>query len=85
MEDIIRVELPLKSPSAILSNYKTIGELKENFPNIKFVKYIYVDPLDKKLKGANPPNELPLVEDAYITVAGSYDDVIEFMKKATNE
>lgn len=85
MEDIIRVELPLKSPSTLLSNYKTIGEVRNRFPNIKFVKYIYVDPLDKKMKGANPPDDLPLVEGAYITIVGSYDDVIEFMKKATNQ
>ncbi len=83
MTEIIRVELPLRSPSELLDNFKTIGDLKNAFPDLNFVKYIYIDPTDKKMKGANPPDSLPLVADAYITVTGDVDDVIKFTEKAT--
>jgi len=84
MESGIRVEIPLKAPSILFDRYKTIGELKEPYPNLSFVKYIYLDPIDNKLKGANPPNELPLVENAYLTIVGTFGDVIKFVKDATS-
>lgn len=85
MDDTIRVELPLRSPSKVLKEYKTIGELKKAFPKLVLHKYIYLDPNDNKLKGANPSDSLPVVENAYITFVGSYEDVIEFTKAASME
>lgn len=85
MPDTIRVELPLRAPSKILNSFKTIGDLNKEYSPLLFVKYIYVDPQDRKMKGANPHNELPLVENAYITVVGSYEDVIKFTTDATKE
>ena len=83
MDESIRVELPLGKKAKLFSTCKSIGDLKKMFPKIQVLKYIYVDPVDNKLKGANPPDELPLVEGAYISIIGSYDDVIEFMQEAT--
>ena len=54
MDDMMRVELPLRAPSKILSSCKTIGELTSAYPKIRIHKYIYLDPKDNKLKGANP-------------------------------
>ena len=86
MLNTIRVELPLRAPSKILNSFKTIGDLNKEYANrLHFVKYIYVDPKDGKMKGANPPNELPLVENAYITIVGSYEEVIKFTTEATKE
>lgn len=85
MQDSIRVEMPLRSPSRILTKFKTIGEVRKAYPNIKIHKYIYVDPSDNKLKAANPSDDLPIVENSYITFVGTYDDVIQFSKDATPE
>jgi len=85
MDDSIRVEMPLRVPSKILSSYKNIGELKAAYPNLRIHKYIYLDPTDNKLKGTNPPDDLPLVEDAYITFVGPYKDVIKFSEDAVRE
>jgi len=79
----IRVELPLTSNSKIVSKFNTIGDLKKAYPQIEFIKYIYVDPKDNVMKGANPPNNLPVVPNAYITIIGDTDDVIQFVKDAT--
>lgn len=78
MENSTRVEMPILSSSRLLSTHKTIGDLKRTYPNLLFVKYIYKDPEDGKLKGANPIDKLPLVADSYITVAGMFDDIINF-------
>ena len=74
----IKVELPIPNNSKFLSKYKSIGDLKSNYKGLLFVKYIYLDPEDNKLKGANPPDFLPLVPNAYLTIAGSIDDIIQF-------
>jgi len=79
----VRVEMPIPENSKILAHFKTIGDLKKRFNQLMFVKYIYLDPIDNQLKGANPPNELPLVANAYITVAGEYNRIIEFSKQLT--
>ena len=83
MDDIMRVEMPLRASSKILSSYNTIKDLKKNYPKLCFVKYIYLDPVVKKLKGANPPDNLPLVADSYLTVSGKLEDIIKFSKDAT--
>jgi len=85
MDNNIRVELPLRNPSKLLSKCKTIGDLKSLYPNLHIIKYIYVDPEDNKLKGVNPLDNVPLVEDSYITIVGSYDEVIKFTTDATKE
>ena len=85
MDPNIRVELPLRKPSKLFSKCKTIGDLKSSYPNLHIVKYIYLDPQDNKLKGVNPPDDLPLVEDAYITIVGGYDEIIKFTTDATRE
>jgi len=85
MDKIIRVELPLRSPSKILNQFRTIGEMAIAFPAIKFLKYIFVDPVDNLLKGANPLDNMPVVVNAYITVSGDIDEVIKFTKVATSE
>ncbi len=78
MEDSTKVEMPILSSSKLLSIHNTIGDLKKTYPNLLFVKYIYKDPEDGKIKGANPIDTLPLVKDSYITVAGMFDDIINF-------
>ncbi|MDO8511387.1 MAG: hypothetical protein Q7S55_04435 [Nanoarchaeota archaeon] len=85
IQETIKVELPLLNQSRILTTYKFIGELKKAYPTIQFVKYIYRDPTDGALKGVNPPNEIPLVENAYITIAGTYEEVIKFTREATSQ
>ncbi len=85
MDNNIRVELPLRTPSKLLSKCKTIGDLQSLYPNLHIVKYIYLDPQDNKLKGVNPPDNLPLVENSYITIVGDYDEVIKFTTDATRE
>lgn len=85
MTDIARVELPLRAPSRVLSRCKTIKDLRETYPSIRFVKYTYLDPEDKKLRGANPPNDLPLLKDSYITVSGNMTEIIKFSEDATEE
>ena len=81
MSETIRVEMPIKQNSIVISKYKTIGGLKKIYKNLFFVKYIYLDPQDNKLKGVNPPNEIPLVDNAYLTVMGNFDDIIELSKE----
>ena len=85
MELPIRAELPIFRNSRILANCKTIGDLKRTYCNLRFVKYIYRDPADSKLKSANPPEELPLVPDSYITVIGEIDDISKFAEDATEK
>ena len=77
----IRVEMPIQDKSPVLSRFRTIGDLKKEFSNLKFCKYIFLDPKDEQIKGANPPNELPLVPNAYITVIGEFGEVIKFSKE----
>jgi len=77
----IRVEMPIKRDSKVLLNFKTIGDLKREFSNLRFCKYIFLDPVDNLLKGSNPPDELPLVANAYITVAGEMEEIIRFSKE----
>lgn len=76
----IRAEMPIPVSSKILE-YKTIGNLQKKYPNLHFTKYIFVDPADNKLKAVNPPSELPLVADAFITLAGDIKDIKEFSKE----
>ena len=82
MGSITRVEIPLKAPSKIFSKFRVIGDLIKNYPNLKFVKYIFLDPLDNKMKASNPKNDLPLVENAYITFIGEDKDIIKFTNDA---
>ena len=49
------------------------------YPKLRFVKYIYLDPSDNKLKGVNPPGITPLVKNSYITFVGEYGEVIRFV------
>ena len=84
MINTIRVELPIPKNSKLLNSCKTIGNLEEKYPNTEFMKYIYLDPNDHKLKGTNPPNNTLLVADAYITVSGSAEDVEKFVKDVTS-
>ena len=85
MDTNIRVELPLRKPSKLFAKCNTIGDLKSLYPNLHIVKYIYLDPQDNKLKGVNPPDDLPLVENSYITIVGGYDEVIKFTTDAVRE
>jgi hypothetical protein len=85
VDEITKVELPLRAPSKLLNLYSTIGELKRAYPDLQVVKYIYRDPLDGALKGANPPDGLPLVANSYITVAGFLSKIIKFAEAATNQ
>lgn len=82
MTESIKVELPILANCKLLSKYKTIGELKGIF-QLKFIKYIFLDPKDGIYKGRNPSDELPLVEDASITVAGDINEIIKFSEEAT--
>jgi len=79
----VRVELQIVDKSKLLSRFKVIGELKKHFLNLAFVRYIYFDKTDNKIKGVNPPDVTPLVAEAYITVNGKLEDVIKFAKLAT--
>lgn len=78
MSDNISLEMPLRSSCTVLSKFKTIGDLRKNYPRLKIMKYIYLDPSDGKLKGVQPPDEIPLVENAYITVNGPLDKIHDF-------
>jgi hypothetical protein len=82
MGETTRVELPLVAHSKVLS-YKTLGNLKAAFPSLSFVKYIYRDPIDGALKGQNPPDDLLLFPNAYITVVGEMSNIIKFAEQAT--
>jgi hypothetical protein len=79
----MKVEMPLRSGSSILSRYKTIGDLKSKYPKLEFVKYIFTDPKTGMIRGVNPPNEIPLVPNSYITLIGEDDEVIKFATAAT--
>ena len=81
MDKSIRVEMPIKQNSLVISKYKTIGALKQRYNNLLFVKYIFLDPKDNKLKGINPKEEIPLVANAYLTVAGDFNEIIELSKE----
>ena len=85
MVDTIRVELPLEARSNLLSKYQTVGQLRCGFPKLNFVKYIYTDPIDKKIKGANPPDNLSIVANAYITIMGEMKEVIKFTNEAVSK
>lgn len=80
-----RVEFPISDKSNLFSRYKTMGDLKGKYPNIKFVKYIYVDPIDKMLKCENPPDDLPIVANAYLTITGETIDIMKFLIDETKE
>lgn len=81
MDKAIRVEMPIKQNSIVISKYKTIGALEEKYKTLLFVKYIFLDPQDNKLKGVNPPKEIPLVANAYLTVVGNFDDIISLSEE----
>ena len=85
MSSSIRVELPISPSSRVMSECKTIGDLKKAYNTLHFVKYIYLDPTDNKLKGINPPDDVPVVPGAYITVIGDIDDIIRFVVDATRQ
>lgn len=74
----IKIELQIPTNSKILNTHKTIGDLKNTYKRLFFIKYIYLDPKDNKFKGANPPVELPLVANSYITIIGENDEIIQF-------
>ena len=82
-DEVTRVELPLIANSKILS-YGTIGKLKEVYPKLRFIKYIYKDPVDNVLRGVNPPDMSPLVPNAHITILGNMIDIIRFSEDATS-
>ncbi len=82
MSDVLRVELPIKANSQLLSKCNTIGEVIKEY-KLRVVKYIYIDPDTNKLTGANPPLELPLQPDAYITVVGEFKHISKFTEHAT--
>jgi hypothetical protein len=77
----IRVEMPINQNSIVISKYKTIGKLKEAYKDIFFVKYIFKDPSDNKLKGVNPPDNIPLVSNAYLTVMGDMQKIIKLSEE----
>lgn len=83
MDNPVRVEMPIIEGSELLLTCKTIGDVEKKFPELKLVKYIYVDPYDSKLKGVNPPSNTPLVQGAYITVMGDLDIIIRFATMAS--
>lgn len=83
MISAISMEAPVPENSRLLSEFSTMGELKKKYDKLQFVKYIYLDPKDNLLKGVNPPSEVPLVPGAYITVAGSVDDIELFLRDLT--
>jgi len=83
MQANIRVDLQLLASSHLLSAYSTIGDLREHYPDLSFVKYIYLDPSEKKLKGKNPDSGLPLVADSHLTVTGQIDKIEQFVADAT--
>lgn len=85
MNEIARVELPISASSKIITRYKTMGDLHKNYPKLQFVKYIYLDPADNKLKGVNPPPNIPVIAGSYITVAGQLKDIIKFAEDASNK
>lgn len=85
MGDVLRVEMPLRESSKLFSSCKTIGDLEKKYSKLNFVKYIYLDPKDNKLKGTNPPSSIPLIPNSYITVMGEIDEVIKFTKEATKK
>jgi len=80
---INRVEFPIADSAKIFSSCSTIGELKNKYKDLSIIKYIYRDPKDGKLKGVNPPNNIPLVPEAYITVVGEIDDIIALSEELT--
>jgi len=80
----VRVEFQISPRSKILSQVSTLGELKKKFPELEFVKYIYVDPADGLLKGVNPPDTVPLVEKANLTVSGDLNSIIKLSELATS-
>ena len=45
---------------------------------------IFLDPKDNKLKGVNPPENSPLVANAYLTVTGNFDEIINLSKEITS-
>jgi len=81
MTNPIRVEMPIRNDSIVIKKYKTLGNLREKHKELFFVKYIFLDPKDNKLKGVNPLDECPLVPDAYLTVSGNFDDVIKLSEE----
>lgn len=83
--DPIRVEFQIAQNAKLISVCRTVGELKKKYKSLEFVKYIYRDPVDDKLKGINPPSDVPLVAKAYLTVAGDLKTIIELTKLATSQ
>lgn len=79
MTSSIKIEFPIPEKSNLALNYKTIGGIKKAYPNIKLIKYIYIDPVDKKLKCDNPPDNLPIVVNSYLIIIGETDEVLQFM------
>lgn len=73
--------MPIKSNSIVIKRYKTLGNLRKEHKELFFVKYIFLDPKDNKLKGINPPDECPLVPNAYLTVSGDFDNVIKLSEE----
>jgi len=84
MSESNRVEMPIPQNSSVISNHKTIGSLKNKYSKLFFVKYIFLDPVDNKLKGVNPPDETPLVANAYLTVMGNFDDIIKLSEEVVS-
>ena len=86
MQESTRVELPLTKKSKLFSTCKTIGDVRKAYPSLGFVKYIYNDPTDNnKLKGAQPSDEILLVDKASITIVGDMNYIIQFSEDATSE
>lgn len=84
MAENLKVELPICADCKLLSTHNTIGEIKSSF-NLRVIKYTFFDPLDSKYKARNPLDDLQLVPDALIVVAGEIDEIIKFSEEATNK
>ena len=86
MSESTRVEFPLTEKSKLFSTCKTIGDVRKAYPSLGFVKYIYKDPRDNnKLKGAQPADEILLVDKASITIVGDMSHIIQFSEDASSE
>lgn len=79
------VELPIQARSKVLLNFDNIGQLRAAYRSLDILKYVYLDPKDGKLKATNPPNDIPVVENAYITIQGDSEELKPFIKDATEE
>jgi hypothetical protein len=79
----VRVEFQIAPNAELLKKFKVMGELKKEYPQLKVVKYTYIDPEDDMIKGVNPADNIPIVPKAYITVTGPFSDIKSLAKSAS--